>query len=750
MIRLYKTVAAEAVKLLGGTLPRACTATPPRQMFGRFGPVTSTLLEAEAVHRWYEQAAVCYAYLLDVDTTSNEPVTTQLIESDWFTRGWTLQELLAPKVIEFYDRNWTFMGTRKSLQHAVSQASSIPAEFLSGERHIQSAFIAQRMSWAASRKTTRPEDLAYSLLGIFDVNMPLLYGEGDKSFHRLQLEILRQSSDQSLFAWGSGSLLHWHINWDSPHRRQTSVSTASETGLLAPSPAAFKRWSRRSIAAAFGPKSKISLEHSNSGVRMFVPTLPTRHPDTCIVLLDCRFVDDGSHKILGFNMKRNHASGRWYRSMPSTSEEESGQGLGPLWLISWSTARLSKYKRIDSLTTVRAHSSLQFSAPNSLASWGCVIIEISHAIPERLVRCQPSTAYRMTDNVLIPSFDRLGRWQEISLLFRRPEDERGGGSGAREFAVVLKPCTLSQALWSFRTRAAPFTCVMSPEYSFSGNDRVEAQIRHEISLDQEQDQYVVEIGGPKPPFRIWVIMMIQNSKLPTIGYLYIMIAAKLTAMAIFYPFIGSDFGLNKRPLMLMSVLFNGLLFYKFFYSPFVLRQGLRRAALLFNPSSFRLRCTFLLLQYIWAFMLLALCIAVFRSDWQEDFQDLSDSTSASYIRIYWPVIALLVSLFFKVHGALESIHAPGSKLANLTAEMYKVNYSDPDFSFSDFHGVYFLCVIICEKWFPNSHILTWNHFIVYFGVMLVIQTWLPVWQASTMIRADDLHLQRGGRATLYI
>ncbi|PNH71313.1 hypothetical protein VD0001_g6257 [Verticillium dahliae] len=134
--------------------------------------------------RWYEQAAVCYVYLADV-RAGGRPSAAPLAgigASEWFRRGWTLQELLAPKTVEFYDADWLFVGTRTSLQRTISEASSIPRRFLSGESHIRSARVAQRMAWAATRQTTRLEDQVYSLMGLFDVNMPLLYGEGRKAF----------------------------------------------------------------------------------------------------------------------------------------------------------------------------------------------------------------------------------------------------------------------------------------------------------------------------------------------------------------------------------------------------------------------------------------------------------------------------------------------------------------------------------------------------------------------------------------
>ncbi|KAF2161449.1 hypothetical protein M409DRAFT_37552, partial [Zasmidium cellare ATCC 36951] len=152
-----------------------------------------------AMFAWYKAAVECYAYLSDVDWTSSMDL---LGKSRWFTRGWTLQELLAPKQVLFYDSNWHFMGTKIGLAPMLSTVTGIDIEVLRHPERIFQVNVAQRMSWASQRQTTRSEDIAYCLLGIFDVHMALLYGEGGKkAFFRLQLEIIKSSNDDSIFAW---------------------------------------------------------------------------------------------------------------------------------------------------------------------------------------------------------------------------------------------------------------------------------------------------------------------------------------------------------------------------------------------------------------------------------------------------------------------------------------------------------------------------------------------------------------------
>jgi hypothetical protein len=126
-----------------------------------------------------------------------------LKRSRWFTRGWTLQELLAPQKLIFFANDWSLIGLKQALSSVLSDITGIDEGCIKGEKAMAKFSISQRMAWASKRSTTRIEDVAYSLLGIFDINMPLLYGEGPKAFKRLQEEIIRVSSDQSILAWAA-------------------------------------------------------------------------------------------------------------------------------------------------------------------------------------------------------------------------------------------------------------------------------------------------------------------------------------------------------------------------------------------------------------------------------------------------------------------------------------------------------------------------------------------------------------------
>ncbi|PKS09811.1 hypothetical protein jhhlp_004434 [Lomentospora prolificans] len=198
-----------------------------------------------SMYRWYRDAGVCYVHLADVPRF-------RLTDSVWFERGWTLQELIAPKYVEFYTSDWIEIGTKSSLESTISAATGISVEVLRGQSP-RTCTVAERLSWAAGRQTTRLEDEAYCLFGILDINMPVIYGEGQRAFERLQQEILRQSEDFSILAWSP---------WVGRHPIGSSPS-----GVLAQSPAAFKRTDLTSYlpATTFGFDDAESMLFADMG-----------------------------------------------------------------------------------------------------------------------------------------------------------------------------------------------------------------------------------------------------------------------------------------------------------------------------------------------------------------------------------------------------------------------------------------------------------------------------------------------------
>jgi hypothetical protein len=173
---------------------------------------------------YYAKSSVCFAHLTDLDPGMS---VDTMDACRWFTRGWTLQELIAPRSIGFYDRSWNYIGSRASLMEPISLATKIPSAAMTMPWMPSAFSIAERMSWASRRRTTREEDLAYCLLGLFNISMPLIYGEGTKAFERLQEEILKRDTDMTIFAWKA-----------IPEQRLRNM-TAQGLNLLASSPSPF-------------------------------------------------------------------------------------------------------------------------------------------------------------------------------------------------------------------------------------------------------------------------------------------------------------------------------------------------------------------------------------------------------------------------------------------------------------------------------------------------------------------------------
>ncbi|KAF2023556.1 vegetative incompatibility protein HET-E-1 [Setomelanomma holmii] len=156
---------------------------------------SAELTEAiNSMFHWYQDAARCYVYLSDVSKKESaedggRTWASAFRDSRWFSRGWTLQELLAPRSVEFFSVEGTRLGDKKSLKNVLQDITGIDSDALQGIP-LSRYSIPERMSWAAGRETKRPEDAAYSLLGIFDIHMPLIYGEGQhKALKRLQKEL---------------------------------------------------------------------------------------------------------------------------------------------------------------------------------------------------------------------------------------------------------------------------------------------------------------------------------------------------------------------------------------------------------------------------------------------------------------------------------------------------------------------------------------------------------------------------------
>ena len=234
--------------------------------------------------RWYRSAAVCYTYFNDItfDKPSEKMFKSDRADrrgqpSEWFERGWTLQELLAPQKMQFYDKRWKYMGTRHELASLVGEIAGIHFEYLNGERNLSEASCATKMSWMAGRVTSLVEDVAYSLIGLFDVDLLPIYGEGTKAFIRLQEAIMHEFGrfDESLFAWKrpqDGILQSYR------HEPRVQYFKHDKWGLFAPSPDCFKNSGNivvKKDLVHMRPNGDFRLSHQ--GIVFSLPSTDVKH-----------------------------------------------------------------------------------------------------------------------------------------------------------------------------------------------------------------------------------------------------------------------------------------------------------------------------------------------------------------------------------------------------------------------------------------------------------------------------------------
>ncbi|KAJ2977563.1 hypothetical protein NUW58_g7771 [Xylaria curta] len=343
---------------------------------------SSELSEAiNSMFQWYRDAGICLAFLDDVRGLDD------LDSSRWFTRGWTLQELIAPDNMYFYNKDWSFIDDRFSMAAELSTISKVSPIVLRhghnpkledwnlhnyhgyssscpcgisniGDDRLRqvlgSISTATIMSWAAHRKTSREEDAAYCLMGLFDINMPLLYGEKGRAFRRLQEEIIRQSSDQSILAWAN----------------------SNEANDLPSSPAAFrsldikKQWFPRDIAFGSPSKPQMSIVKEGLIVDVLLCQFQFAHTtdSTYLGILDCTIGDHplarpaiiltkqpGSDNIFERNDTRSLAI-ITPENDPSSSVSSTPMGSIRLPVVTWfgsgeCVRRESKYNGIMDIST---------------------------------------------------------------------------------------------------------------------------------------------------------------------------------------------------------------------------------------------------------------------------------------------------------------------------------------------------------------------------------------------------------------
>ncbi|OAX44122.1 HET-domain-containing protein [Rhizopogon vinicolor AM-OR11-026] len=263
---------------------------------------SAALAEAiNSMYMWYENAQVCYAYLDDVTDNEDPGTESAFAKSEWFTRGWTLQELIAPSSLFFFDTHWREIGSKISLARLLSFVTGVHTNVLT-RVDVASFSIATKMSWAAGRKTTRPEDRAYSLMGIFKVHMPVIYGDGEKkAFFRLQLEITRHSHDQSIFAWmapHTDSTRSWPFAlWVDDFAKSSNVQDVPSDQWI--------HYSQQFISQESDVIPRLDFSATNDGLDISLPLLHLVD-DKYIALLSCRRrTSEGKRPFIGIRLQRS-------------------------------------------------------------------------------------------------------------------------------------------------------------------------------------------------------------------------------------------------------------------------------------------------------------------------------------------------------------------------------------------------------------------------------------------------------------
>lgn len=262
-----------------------------------------------AIHsmfEWYRDASVCYVYLPDVpsrpeesdvgygeDTEDPEAPDSSFRRSRWFSRGWTLLELLAPRELRYYSSSWGFLGSSKTLSTLTRQVAAMAQTPETLELLLESSSVSQVMSWASGRQTSTPEDLPYCLSGIFGARIPISYGEGaDQAFLKLQRWLIENRNDQSVLAWGyNGS------------ERSDDKDMAALSSVLARTPADFSGCGSISPCKAWKEKEPPFVGFTSEGMRMRLPLVTlttdvsTAPQSTVYAILNCCIDQDPSRLL---------------------------------------------------------------------------------------------------------------------------------------------------------------------------------------------------------------------------------------------------------------------------------------------------------------------------------------------------------------------------------------------------------------------------------------------------------------------
>ena len=209
-----------------------------------------------------------------------------------------MQELIALKRVYFYNADWVELGTKHDLCELITEITRIEGRYLLGQAPLETASVAKRMSWAAGRDTTRPEDISYCLMGIFEVQMPLLYGEGgSRAFARLQETIVAYMPDHSMFAW------------QNPH-----IPPDQKVSMLAETPKFTS-----SIVTYTESLSRTPYQMTNSGINIELSL--TKDGPHFVAALDCPHPDQDQSGYIGIKLYNVPFTENYYSRTSSNSLE---------------------------------------------------------------------------------------------------------------------------------------------------------------------------------------------------------------------------------------------------------------------------------------------------------------------------------------------------------------------------------------------------------------------------------------------
>ncbi|KAE9371010.1 HET-domain-containing protein, partial [Stipitochalara longipes BDJ] len=359
-----------------------------------------------SMFRWYKKAGICYAYLLDVPGDDNpRKLGSEFRKSRWFKRGWTLQELLAPQRLQFYSSDWRRLGTKGELCNIIEGVTGISRLFLLGIEQLGNASVAQRMSWAAQRETTRGEDIAYCLLGIFGVAIPMIYGEGgEQAFFRLQEQIMRTTRDDSILAWG--------LSLTEPISNDASEVIPGR--ILATTPSDFANC--KHITSREQSSSPMhSLEISGGSLRVYISLLTTPTGKT-IGLLKC-----------GHEHEPQNAVGVPLSNTMSTSSDEYARPRGSHSVL----LPVATTNTLTKLIYIKNDSQIEMSADANKRYW--LYNDEFADINLSLIDVSPRSCWDKERSLIVSTMESQSSARcRILARFRHTEE------GSPDFVIVLE------------------------------------------------------------------------------------------------------------------------------------------------------------------------------------------------------------------------------------------------------------------------------------------------------------------------